>query len=83
MWEIPHPQCELLVYQERRHLFVTPFYQLRVGERKFAVVVYCCNWKKCAKTVHTKLIIGAANTAAPALFEMITLFFILSMCFQQ
>jgi hypothetical protein len=41
----PPLQCELLVYQDRRHLFVTPFYQLSVGERKFAVVVYCCNWK--------------------------------------
>jgi hypothetical protein len=28
---------------------VTPFYQLRVGERKFAVVVYCCNWKNAPK----------------------------------
>jgi hypothetical protein len=42
---LPPPQCELLVYQDRRHPFVTPFYQLRVGERKFTVVVYCCNWK--------------------------------------
>jgi hypothetical protein len=33
MWEISPPQCKLLVYQDRRHLFVTPFYQLRVGER--------------------------------------------------
>jgi hypothetical protein len=49
MWEIPPTQCELLVYQDRRHLFVTPFYQLRVGERKFAVVVYCCNWKNAPK----------------------------------
>jgi hypothetical protein len=69
----PPPQCELLVYQDRRHLFVTPFYQLRVGERKFTVVVYCCT-EKCAKTVHTKQIIGAANTAAPALFEILTQF---------
>jgi hypothetical protein len=45
----PPPQCKLLVYQDRRHLFVTPFYQLRVGERKFAVVVYCCNWKNAPK----------------------------------
>jgi hypothetical protein len=35
--------------QDRSHLFVTPFYQLRVGERKFAVVVYCCNWKNAPK----------------------------------
>jgi hypothetical protein len=47
----PPPQCELLVYQDRRHPFVTYFYQLRVGERKFAVVVvvYCCNWKNAPK----------------------------------
>jgi hypothetical protein len=72
-----------LVYQDRRHLFVTPFYQLRVGERKFPVV-YCCNWKNAPKLyVHTKQIVGAANTAAPALFEMLTLFLIWSMCFHH
>ncbi len=83
MWEIPPPPpCELFLYQDRRHLFVTPFYQLRVGERKLTVVVYYCNWKNAPK-LYTKQIIGAANTAAPALFEILTQFLILSMCFQH
>jgi hypothetical protein len=61
---------------------VTSFYQLRVGERKFAAVVYCCNWKNAPK-LYNKQIIGAANTAALALFEMLTLFLIWSMCFHH
>jgi hypothetical protein len=69
------------VGEDRRHLFVTPFCQLRVGEKKFAVVVYCCNWKNAPK-LYTQ-IIGAANTAAPALFEILTQFLIVSMCFHH
>ncbi len=45
----PPNVSKLLVYQDRRHLFVTPFYQLRVEERKFAVVMYYCNWKNVPK----------------------------------
>jgi hypothetical protein len=79
----PPPQCKLLVYQDRRHLFVTSLLSAQGwGEE----ILSCCvllELEKCTKTVHTEEIIGAANTAALALFEILTQFLLLSMCFHH
>ncbi len=69
----PPPHCKLLVYQDRRHLFVTPFYQLRVWERKFAVVVYRCNWKNAPKlyTLNRLLVLQKPALVAQCVKELL------------